>query len=191
MRTAIVKLVAIVALLTGILSALPVAAAGPVTSSVTVTVPGYGHNGQPWVDTGIVLTPGITATVTATGQACVDPTSPAFCGGPNGTGGGPSDILLPSASWGSLIGRVNGGAPIPVGVGPTTITGSGPLQFAQNDSLGNGNNTGTFQVTITFTLTSADACKDGGWQNFAGLFKNQGDCVSFIATGGKNRPSGA
>jgi hypothetical protein len=37
-----------------------------------------------------------------------------------------------------------------------------------------------------------DACKNGGWQtNFpAGTFKNQGDCVSFFATGGKNQPSG-
>ena len=32
--------------------------------------------------------------------------------------------------------------------------------------------------------TSKDQCKDGGWQKFG--FKNQGDCVSFVATGGKN-----
>jgi hypothetical protein len=38
-----------------------------------------------------------------------------------------------------------------------------------------------------------DQCKNGGWQtNFpAGTFKNQGDCVSFFATGGKNPPSGS
>ena len=30
-----------------------------------------------------------------------------------------------------------------------------------------------------------DQCKDGGWQNFTSpTFKNQGDCVSFFATGG-------
>jgi hypothetical protein len=28
---------------------------------------------------------------------------------------------------------------------------------------------------------------NGGWQTF-GIFKNQGDCVSFVATGGKNGP---
>jgi DNA-binding beta-propeller fold protein YncE len=33
-----------------------------------------------------------------------------------------------------------------------------------------------------------DECNKGGWRNFPG-FKNQGDCVSFVATGGKN-PSG-
>jgi hypothetical protein len=36
--------------------------------------------------------------------------------------------------------------------------------------------------------TSTDQCANGGWQTF-GVFKNQGDCVSFVATGGKNPPS--
>ncbi|MBC5811138.1 MAG: hypothetical protein GIW95_09880 [Candidatus Eremiobacteraeota bacterium] len=35
--------------------------------------------------------------------------------------------------------------------------------------------------------TSADQCKKGGWRTF-GIFKNQGDCVSFVATKGKNQP---
>lgn len=38
-------------------------------------------------------------------------------------------------------------------------------------------------------LTSKAQCADGGWQSFG--FKNQGDCVSFVATGGKNPPSGS
>jgi hypothetical protein len=37
--------------------------------------------------------------------------------------------------------------------------------------------------------TSKDECKNGGWRNFPG-FKNQGDCVSFVATKGKHSPSG-
>ena len=40
------------------------------------------------------------------------------------------------------------------------------------------------EVTITDAPTK-DQCKNGGWRNFLG-FKNQGDCVSFVATGGKN-----
>jgi hypothetical protein len=36
---------------------------------------------------------------------------------------------------------------------------------------------------------SKEQCKNGGWQSF-GIFKNQGDCVSFVATGGRNQPSG-
>ncbi len=34
---------------------------------------------------------------------------------------------------------------------------------------------------------SKDECKNGGWEAF-GVFKNQGDCVSFVATQGKNEP---
>jgi hypothetical protein len=37
--------------------------------------------------------------------------------------------------------------------------------------------------------TSRDQCKNGGWRSFPG-FKNQGDCLSFVATGGRNQPSG-
>ncbi len=35
--------------------------------------------------------------------------------------------------------------------------------------------------------TSKDQCKNNGWRNFPG-FKNQGDCVSFVATHGKHAP---
>jgi hypothetical protein len=38
--------------------------------------------------------------------------------------------------------------------------------------------------------TRKEECKDGGWRRF-GVFKNQGDCVSFVATRGRNQPSGA
>jgi hypothetical protein len=35
--------------------------------------------------------------------------------------------------------------------------------------------------------TTKDDCKDGGFERF-GIFKNQGDCVSYVATGGTNEP---
>jgi hypothetical protein len=38
------------------------------------------------------------------------------------------------------------------------------------------------------TPTSKDQCKNGGWRNY-GIFKNQGDCVSFVPTKGKNPPA--
>jgi hypothetical protein len=41
-------------------------------------------------------------------------------------------------------------------------------------------------TTAYSTPTSADQCKDGGWQTFnppTGSFKNQGDCVSYVNTG--------
>jgi choice-of-anchor C domain-containing protein len=45
-------------------------------------------------------------------------------------------------------------------------------------------------VVITETVPTKSDCKDGGWQamidNAGNHFKNQGDCVSYFATGGKN-----
>lgn len=37
--------------------------------------------------------------------------------------------------------------------------------------------------------TNKDQCKNDGWKEY-GVFKNQGDCVSFVATKGTNLPSG-
>ncbi len=39
-----------------------------------------------------------------------------------------------------------------------------------------------------YNPTTISQCQQGGWRNFP-QFKNQGDCVSFVATGGKN-PAG-
>lgn len=38
--------------------------------------------------------------------------------------------------------------------------------------------------------TTKEQCFDGGWQAFK-VFKNQGDCVSFVATKQKNPPAGS
>ena len=51
-------------------------------------------------------------------------------------------------------------------------------------------------VTVTplpvrpFLPTSKDQCKHSGWRNY-GVFKNQGDCVNFVETGGKKPPAGS
>ncbi len=42
----------------------------------------------------------------------------------------------------------------------------------------------------TATLSAKDQCKKDGWKAY-GVFKNQGDCVSFVATGGRNKPANA
>jgi hypothetical protein len=48
-----------------------------------------------------------------------------------------------------------------------------------------------FQATFSPPLpTSTAQCMNGGWQNFGTTFKNQGDCVGFVASGGKKPPSG-
>jgi hypothetical protein len=57
------------------------------------------------------------------------------------------------------------------------------------------NGTVALKITATPTLVgppvSKDQCLKGGWTTFNNpSFKNQGDCVSFIATGGKNKANG-
>lgn len=38
--------------------------------------------------------------------------------------------------------------------------------------------------------TTIDECKHDGWRNYGDVFKNQGDCVSFVVTDGRNAPDG-
>jgi hypothetical protein len=40
---------------------------------------------------------------------------------------------------------------------------------------------------IPVAPSSKEQCEGGGWQNYP-QFKNQGDCVSFVTTNGKNEP---
>lgn len=45
----------------------------------------------------------------------------------------------------------------------------------------------TAGVVLTAVPASKDACKHGGWMKFDNpVFTNQGDCVSYVATGGRN-----
>ena len=46
-------------------------------------------------------------------------------------------------------------------------------------------------MPLPFPPTSKDQCKKNGWKSFNNpTFKNQGDCVSYVATGGKNGANG-
>ena len=46
---------------------------------------------------------------------------------------------------------------------------------------------GVRSITFTVAPNSQDQCKNGGWRSY-GIFKNQGDCLGFVASGGKNPP---
>lgn len=53
-------------------------------------------------------------------------------------------------------------------------------------------NSDTFTFDDAVNPSDKEDCKNGGWQDFEtspGPFKNQGDCVSYFATGGKNKAS--
>ena len=77
-----------------------------------------------------------------------------------------------------------------------TITGAGQdignakISFV-DDAFGSVTPILFFSESFGSTGGAQKQCKHGGWKSFGTLFKNQGDCVSFFATGGKNPPSGA
>ncbi len=54
-----------------------------------------------------------------------------------------------------------------------------------------------FEYIAPKVLSAKDDCKNGGWEGFVSVnnvqvaFKNQGDCVSYFATKGKNQPAGS
>jgi choice-of-anchor C domain-containing protein len=64
----------------------------------------------------------------------------------------------------------------------TTLTFTSTTAGAYGPALDN--------VTVVETAATGASCKKGGWMtmhdSLGNMFKNQGDCVSFYATGGKN-----
>ena len=68
------------------------------------------------------------------------------------------------------------------------VTNTVPGGFGSHSLAYAGNFAHSIELFAALPTTKRQ-CKKGGWQSF-GVFKNQGDCVSFVATGGKNPPSG-
>jgi hypothetical protein len=89
--------------------------------------------------------------------------------------------------WGGG-GGPNGPYDCAVGSALTGLTGTYANYFGANTVV---SLTGVCTAVVP---TSFEECKKGGWMSFAtfgfAVFKNQGDCVSFVATGGKNQPAG-
>jgi hypothetical protein len=148
--------------------ALVLAASATAIQPVTITTTTYAVSGSavPGATTGLVLN-GDTVTVTATGAVC--PYSGAVCPGPNGNPGYDTSssayggFPAPGApAWG-LVARVGSGAWTHVGSGPTTVSGTGELQFAFNDDF-LGDNSGSFAVTVTAGSGSRSGCTPG-WGN--------------------------
>jgi len=70
-------------------------------------------------------------------------------------------------------------------LGPVGPGGGSPVVDWNNQGF----STGSYRIALTGTRaclpTNKEECKNGGWQTY-GVFKNQGDCVSFVATHGRN-----
>jgi len=47
----------------------------------------------------------------------------------------------------------------------------------------------SYDELLLLAPTSTDQCTNGNWRQFS-MFKNQGDCVSYVASSGKNPPTG-
>ena len=109
---------------------------------------------------------------------------------PGGSGG--TDL------WTATRATVDAPWSTPVNLGTTVNSSSGDqhaylstdartLVFSSNRPGGSGG----FDLWITTRAqifpTTKDECKNGGFERF-GIFKNQGDCVSYVATGGTNDP---
>jgi HYR domain-containing protein len=72
--------------------------------------------------------------------------------------------------------------------GSTFRIGKTTVICTATDDTGN-KATKSFNVTVRLPPTK-DECKNGGWRGFGTVFRNQGDCVSYVATGGKNPTGG-
>lgn len=124
-----------------------------------------------------------------------------YVGPPPGYTGCPADVWTASGNLATAAGFVDtsqlpGGAPYDtfaaadLKYGNETVTG---IQLVNDAAWLFGTQTVVVDNVMindtTYTFESAEGCKDGGWQQFAsapGPFKNQGDCVSYFATGGRN-----
>jgi len=63
------------------------------------------------------------------------------------------------------------------------------LFFSSDRPGGSGGNDIWMSTREQVLPATKDDCKQDGWGAF-GVFKNQGDCVSYVATGGTNSPDG-
>jgi hypothetical protein len=114
------------------------------------------------------------------------------------------DVLRPTAPVTSVapgdvlatVFQTNFGDPVTLGPTPVSFDLSGfagttvRIRFAEVDNqffFAASVDRVAVQSTPAFPTTK-EQCKNGGWRNFGTSFKNQGDCVSFVATNGKNEP---
>jgi hypothetical protein len=116
-------------------------------------------------------TAAVTATATTTATATASPTLTAS----------PTQSATPTPST------------TPTAVARDTPTSS-PTATTTSSATATTRPSSTPTVTPTATPSrplTKDDCKDGGWQRYSSpRFKNQGDCVSYVATGGRNPGAG-
>jgi hypothetical protein len=90
-------------------------------------------------------------------------------------------------SWNALK-AANPNAVIVGGFGVNQGSGNPALTTATDKlTIGANGNTTVYNFEATLSPTDKDSCKNDGWKSFnTPTFKNQGDCVSFVATAKKS-----
>ena len=167
--------------------ALAAAPTEPVTFGFA-TISNVSINGIP--GTQLVVAPGADVSLTASWvdshptycPYCIDFIPVAFQGASS-----PAGCLENNGRTGS-----SGTNTVDLGNAPTTpgaynIVAEYMLVYYCSQDWNPANATVIAQIIVPPTTTAQ--CKDGAWMNFGGIFKNQGDCVSYVATGGKNPPA--
>jgi hypothetical protein len=106
----------------------------------------------------------------------------------NGSPGAGRDTLQIVPSYIVFSNGYDASVDVPITDCPASLPGDGTPLFAGDTS--------PWVFTQDYVINDAprlpsskDQCRNGGWRDF-GVFKNQGDCVSFVATGGRNLPAG-
>ena len=110
-------------------------------------------------------------------------------------------------TWNTIVNDFSSSLTIEEGTscGPGNVVTPCPGSLGLNQGSGNGgvvSNADALYVDTggnktTFDLerdppmpTSAAQCKNGGWMSYGTTFRNQGDCVSYVASKGKSQPNG-
>jgi hypothetical protein len=163
---------------------------GTFTESGSVTVDGYSGLGflstYSFHATFTINSPAGDVQGTKSGSGT--PSQNAFLACGTETNSGRVDV---SSLW---TGPVPYTATISSPTGTTNVHGDSTVEsYTVRPSGGTGTPDGSFYETYDTSApdlpTTATDCTNDGYKAY-GLFKNQGDCVSFIATKGKNAPAG-
>jgi hypothetical protein len=111
-------------------------------------------------------------------------------------------------AWSTIVGSSSSELRIEEGISCGNVTFPKPIcpgSLGLNQGSGNpgivsnadklyvetGGNKTTFDLERDPPMpTDAAQCKNGGWSNYGTTFRNQGDCVSYVASKGKNQPKG-
>ena len=189
MKTRILGL-ALVAFLLGVTLTATTARAAATTTSypVAVTCTSSGQTCTPWADQSVTLaTPALVTLEFATPAShCSDISVQLFV---DSVSVGVSAPLPPGTSSGSMSAVLLSAGAHNVSIQATGYFGG--CNFGRLYNWG-----GTLSVTIDPRPVPAATgdCKNGGWETLfdsaGNSFKNQGDCVSYVATKGKNLGAG-